>query len=121
MKALFIIGIVGFFLSACDKKEAPAPAPKVTAPVEEQEIGFGRTTARCSRRDHMPILSNEPGRRLSLSGRPNARGHRNNILFLMIPRFRDFFGGILPGARDGGQRLQLGWARESLCLRTARS
>jgi Do/DeqQ family serine protease len=107
MKALFMIGIVGFFLSACDKKEAPAPAPKVAAPVEEKKTASAEQPPAAAPGSYADVVERAGPAVVTIRAAKRARAPQQHPFF-DDPRFRDFFGGILPGARDGDQRLQLG-------------
>lgn len=107
MKPLIIIGMFIIFLSACDKKEAPPPAPKVTAPVQENKTASAERPPAASPGSYADVVERAGPAVVTIRAAKRARAPQQHPFF-DDPRFRDFFGGIFPGARDGAPRLQTG-------------
>lgn len=107
MKPLFMIGILVLFLSACDKKEAPAPAPEVKAPVAEKKTAAAERPPAASPGSYADVVERAGPAVVTIRAAKRARAPQQHPFF-EDPRFRDFFGGIFPGARDTAPRLQLG-------------
>ena len=107
MKNLFMVSILIFLVTACDKKEAPAPAPKVAIPVEEKKMTSAEQPPAASPGSYADVVERAGPAVVTVRAAKRARPPQQPPFF-NDPRFRDFFGGIFPGARDGGPRLQLG-------------
>ena len=99
MKPVLLIGILGFFLFACEKKEAQAPAPKVTAPVEEKKTASAEQPPAAAPGSYADIVERAGPAVVTIRAAKRARAPQQHPFF-NDPRFRDFFGGIFPGARD---------------------
>ncbi|MCE3243718.1 MAG: protease Do [Deltaproteobacteria bacterium] len=84
MKPVLLVSLLACFLSACEKQEAKAPTPSYADVVER--AGPAVVTIRAAKRARAP--QQHP--------------------FFNDPRFRDFFGGIFPGAADSPPRVQMG-------------
>lgn len=107
MKRILMIGVVVLFLSACEKQEAKAPAPKATPPVVEKKTASAERPPAASPGSYADVVERAGPAVVTIRAAKRARAPQQHPFF-DDPRFRDFFGGILPGARDSGPRLQLG-------------
>jgi Do/DeqQ family serine protease len=108
MKPILLIGILVCFLSACEKQEAKAPPPKVTPPVEEKKTAAAeKAPPAASPGSYAEVVERAGPAVVTIRAAKRVRAPQQHPFF-NDPRFRDFFGGILPGARDGGPRLEMG-------------
>jgi serine protease Do len=107
MKKILMIGMLVSFLSACEKQEAKAPAAKATPPVEEKKTASAERPPPASPGSYADVVERAGPAVVTIRAAKRARAPQQHPFF-DDPRFRDFFGGILPGARDSGPRVQLG-------------
>jgi Do/DeqQ family serine protease len=103
-----LIGILVCFLPACEKQEAKAPAPKATPPVEEKKMASAeKAPPAASPGSYAEVVERAGPAVVTIRAAKRVRAPQQHPFF-NDPRFRDFFGGILPGARDGGPRVETG-------------
>jgi S1-C subfamily serine protease len=105
MKKILMIGMMVSFLSACEKQEAKAPAAKATPPVEQKKTASAERPPPASPGSYADVVERAGPAVVTIRAAKRARAPQQHPFF-DDPRFRDFFGGILPGARDSGPRVQ---------------
>jgi Do/DeqQ family serine protease len=108
MKQIVIIGVFFLFISSCEKQEAKAPAPKATPPVEEKKTASAeRPPSTASPGSYADVVERAGPAVVTIRAAKRARAPQQHPFF-NDPRFRDFFGGIFPGAGESPPRVQMG-------------
>src|SRR5918995_2783078 len=109
MKPALLISLLACFLSACEKQEAKAPAPAATPPVVEEKktASAERPPPAAAPGSYADVVERAGPAVVTIRAARRARAPQQHPFF-NDPRFRDFFGGIFPGAGESAPRVQLG-------------
>ncbi len=109
MKPVLLISLLACFLSACEKQEAKAPAPAATPPVAEEKktASAERPPPAAAPGSYADVVERAGPAVVTIRAAKRARAPQQHPFF-NDPRFRDFFGGIFPGAGESPPRVQLG-------------
>ncbi|HET7392437.1 MAG TPA: Do family serine endopeptidase [Candidatus Binatia bacterium] len=108
MKPALIVILLACFLSACEKQEAKAPAPEATPPVAEKKtVSAEQPPPAAVPGSYADVVERAGPAVVTIRAAKRARAPQQHPFF-NDPRFRDFFGGIFPGAADSPPRVQLG-------------
>jgi Do/DeqQ family serine protease len=110
MKPFLIMGILVCFLSACDKQEAkaPSPAPETTPPVEEKKTAsVKQPPPAAAPGSYADVVERAGPAVVTVRAAKRSRAPQQHPFF-NDPRFRDFFGGIFPGAGESAPRVEMG-------------
>jgi Do/DeqQ family serine protease len=108
MNKIFVIGILGLFLSACEKQEAKAPAPSAAPPIEEKKTASAeRPPPAAAPGSYADVVERAGPAVVTIRAAKRVRAPQQHPFF-NDPRFRDFFGGIFPGAGESAPRVQMG-------------
>jgi Do/DeqQ family serine protease len=109
MKPALLISLLACFLSACEKQEAKAPAPAATPPVVEEKktASAERPPPAAAPGSYADVVERAGPAVVTIRAARRARAPQQHPFF-NDPRFRDFFGGIFPGAGESPPRVQLG-------------
>jgi len=107
MKPVLMISLLACFLSACEK-EAKAPAPQVTPPaVEDKKTASAEKPPAAAPGSYADVVERAGPAVVTIRAAKRVRAPQQHPFF-NDPRFRDFFGGIFPGAAESGPRVELG-------------
>lgn len=109
MKPILMISLLACFFSACEKQEAKAPAPQATPPaVEEKKTASAeKPPPAAAPGSYADVVERAGPAVVTIRAAKRVRAPQQHP-FLNDPRFRDFFGGIFPGAAESGPRVELG-------------
>ena len=110
MKPVLLISLLACFLSACEKQEANAPTPPAASPpaVEEKKtVSAERPPSAAGPGSYADVVERAGPAVVTIRAAKRARAPQQHPFF-NDPRFRDFFGGIFPGAADTPPRVQMG-------------
>ena len=110
MKPVLLISLLACFLSACEKQEANAPTPPAASPpaVEEKKtVSAERPPPAAGPGSYADVVERAGPAVVTIRAAKRARAPQQHPFF-NDPRFRDFFGGIFPGAADTPPRVQMG-------------
>ena len=110
MKPVLLISLLACFLSACEKQEANAPTPPAASPpaVEEKKTNSAeRPPPAAGPGSYADVVERAGPAVVTIRAAKRARAPQQHPFF-NDPRFRDFFGGIFPGAADTPPRVQMG-------------
>jgi Do/DeqQ family serine protease len=109
MKPVLLISLLACFLSACEKQEAKAPTPAATPPAVEEKktVSAERPPPAAGPGSYADVVERAGPAVVTIRAAKRARAPQQHPFF-NDPRFRDFFGGIFPGAADSPPRVQLG-------------
>jgi len=108
MKPVLLIGLLACFLSACEKQEAKAPTPAASPPaVEEKKTVSAERPPPAAPGSYADVVERAGPAVVTIRAAKRARAPQQHPFF-NDPRFRDFFGGIFPGAADSPPRVQMG-------------
>lgn len=110
MKPVLLISLLACFLFACEKKEAKAPTPPEATPpaVEEKKtVSAERPPPAAGPGSYADVVERAGPAVVTIRAAKRARAPQQHPFF-NDPRFRDFFGGIFPGAADTPPRIQMG-------------
>ncbi len=109
MKRVLVIGLLGCFLTACEKQEAKAPAPAATPPVVEEKktASAEQPPPTAAAGSYADVVERAGPAVVTIRAAKRSRAPQQHPFF-NDPRFRDFFGGIFPGAGESPPRVQMG-------------
>jgi Do/DeqQ family serine protease len=108
MKPALIISLLACFLSACEKQEAKAPAPAATPPVvEEKKTASAGQPPPAAPGSYADVVERAGPAVVTIRAAKRSRAPQQHPFF-NDPRFRDFFGGIFPGAGESSPKVQMG-------------
>jgi len=108
MKPVLLFGLLACFLSACEKQEAKAPTPAASPPaVEEKKTVSAERPPPAAPGSYADVVERAGPAVVTIRAAKRARAPQQHPFF-NDPRFRDFFGGIFPGAADSPPRVQMG-------------
>ena len=108
MKSVLLIGLLACVLSACEKQEAKAPAPAATPPVvQEKKTASAEQPPPAAPGSYADVVERAGPAVVTIRAAKRSRAPQQHPFF-NDPRFRDFFGGIFPGAGESSPKLQMG-------------
>ncbi len=104
MKQVVMVALFALLLSACERKETQAPAPSVAPPPEQKKTAGAETPRVSAPGSYADVVERAGPAVVTIRAARRARAPQQHPFF-DDPRFRDFFGGIFPGAAP---RVQMG-------------
>src|SRR5687767_12852790 len=109
MKPVLLVSLLACFLSACEKQEAKAPTPAASPPAVEEKktVSAERSPPAAGPGSYADVVERAGPAVVTIRAAKRARAPQQHPFF-NDPRFRDFFGGIFPGAADSPPRVQMG-------------
>ena len=108
MKRVLLISLLACFLSACEKQEAKAPAPEAAPPpAVEKKTASAEQPPVAAPGSYADVVERAGPAVVTIRAAKRSRAPQQHPFF-NDPRFRDFFGGIFPGAGESPPRVQMG-------------
>ena len=107
MKQIFMIVLFALLLSSCERQETQTPAPSVAPAPEPKKTASAEAPPASTPGSYADVVERAGPAVVTIRAARRARAPQQHPFF-DDPLFRDFFGGILPGARGSAPRMQMG-------------